>query len=188
MKGRCIIIAEELQKQAVEQLHSNHIGIENKASSTWIDLLDESKCLHWNRCKKCSTCLDFQQMAKKERIIHHKITYKPWEVNGAEKFPLYNMPCLCFVDNHCNFPVIKKTESMLSDSLILTCKVIFFRVWVVRENNIRHRWKFSFREIKRILQKPEYRGSRIIFTSPPKQWTIGSLHQIHIMETKEMIL
>ena len=30
MKGRCIITPEELQRQALEQLHSNHMGIENK--------------------------------------------------------------------------------------------------------------------------------------------------------------
>ena len=28
MKGRCIIVPEELQKQALEQLHSNHMGID----------------------------------------------------------------------------------------------------------------------------------------------------------------
>ena len=44
IKGRDIIIPEELQKQALEKLHSNQRGIwKNKATGTWIYLLNKDK-------------------------------------------------------------------------------------------------------------------------------------------------
>ena len=44
---------------------------------------------------------------------------------GADMFTLNNKCYLCIVDYHSKFPVIKKTENLSADSLILMCKVIF---------------------------------------------------------------
>ena len=35
-----------------------------------------------------STCLDFQQTQPKEKLIHHNIPGKPWEVIGVDMFTL----------------------------------------------------------------------------------------------------
>ena len=40
-------------------------------------------------------------------------------------FTLDNKQYLCIVDYNSKFPVVKKTEDLSADSLILTCKIIF---------------------------------------------------------------
>ena len=56
---------------------------------------------------------------------YHDISVKPWDVIGEDMFTLNNKHYLCMVDYHSKFPIIKKTEDLSADSLILMCKVIF---------------------------------------------------------------
>ena len=51
-----------------------------------------------------STCLDFQQTKLNEKLIHHEIPGKPWEVVGVNMFSLHNRNYLCIVDYHSKFP------------------------------------------------------------------------------------
>ena len=76
--------------------------------------------------KNCSTHLHFQQTQSKEKIIHHEIAVKSWEIVGADIFTLQNRNYLHIVDYHSKFPVIKPVEDLSADSLILTCKIVFF--------------------------------------------------------------
>ena len=87
----------------------------------WINIHDDIE----KQIKYCSLCLTFQQPQPKEKIIHHDIPAKPWEIVGADMFMLHNKNYLCIVYYHSRFPVIKKTEDLSADSLILTCKIIF---------------------------------------------------------------
>ena len=48
--------------------------------------------------KQCAMCLEFQQTQPKEKIIHHDIPLRPWEVAGADIFHFNNMNYLCVVD------------------------------------------------------------------------------------------
>ena len=75
--------------------------------------------------KNCPACLEFWQTWSKEQIIHHEIPGKSLEVVGADMFTLHNKNYLCILNYHSTFPVIKKTEDLLADSLILACKIIF---------------------------------------------------------------
>ena len=50
---------------------------------------------------------------------------EPWEgVQAADMFTLHNKNYLCIVYYRRKFPVIKKTEDLLADSLIPACKII----------------------------------------------------------------
>ena len=129
--------------------------------------------------KNCFTCLDFQQTQLKEKVIHHDIPGKPWEVMGADMFTLNNKNYLWIVDYHSKFPIVKKAEGMSTDSLILACKVIFFTIWIAKENNVRCGWQLYFRYIHAALQKYEHRASYIIPVPSPKQWTGRGMHNIH---------
>ena len=71
------------------------------------------------------TYLNFQQTQPKEKLINHDITGKSWEVIGVDMFTLNNKDYLCIVDYHSKFPIVKKAEDMLANSLILACIVIF---------------------------------------------------------------
>ena len=70
--------------------------------------------------------LIFSKWSQKEKIIHHEIPGKTWEVFGMDIFTLHNKNYLCIVDYHSKFHVIKQTEYLSTDSLILTCKNHFF--------------------------------------------------------------
>ena len=78
-----------------------------------------------NHNENFSTCLIYQQIQPREKIIHHKIQAKQWEIVGAVMFTLHNKKYLCMVDYHSKFPVIKKAEDLPADSLIMTCKSFF---------------------------------------------------------------
>ena len=69
--------------------------------------------------------LMFQQTQAKEKMIHHDIPVRPWDITGTDMFTLKNKHYLCIVDYHSKFPIIKKAENLSADSLLLTCKVIF---------------------------------------------------------------
>ena len=126
MKGRCILIPTRLKQQVVDQLHTNHMGIEkNKLlackSVYWADINADIE----KRIKNCATCLEFHQMQPKEKIIHHDIPLRPWEVLGTDVFHFNNRNYLCIVDYHRKFPVVKRFKGLSTENLITTVKVIF---------------------------------------------------------------
>ena len=75
--------------------------------------------------KNCTTCLEFQQMQPKEKIVHHDIPLRPWKVLGTDVFHFINKNYLCIVDYHSKFPVIKRLKGLSTENLIATAKVIF---------------------------------------------------------------
>ena len=83
--------------------------------------------------KNCITHLIFQQIQPKEKLIHHDIKVRPWEMIGADMLTLNNKQYLYIVDYHRKFPTIKKTEDLSADSQILTCKIIFAEYWIPKK-------------------------------------------------------
>ena len=62
-------------------------------------------------------------MQPKEKIIHHDIPLRPWEVIGTDVFHFNNKNYLCIVDYNSKFPVIKRLEGLLAENLINTVKL-----------------------------------------------------------------
>ena len=119
MKGGHIIIPEILKTQVLVQLHVNHMGIEKSKllaheSIYWVNINDDIE----NFIKNCTTCLTFQQTQPRDKMIHHDILKRLWDVIGADMFTLNNKQYLCIVDYHSKLPIIKKTEDLSADSLI----------------------------------------------------------------------
>ena len=113
LKGRHIIIPTSLKQQVLDQLHSNHMGIEKTKllvckSVYWSDINADIK----KYIKSCATCLEFQQMQPKEKIIHHDISLRLWEVLGADIFHFNNKNYLCIVDFHNKFPAVRRLEGL----------------------------------------------------------------------------
>ena len=79
LKDRHIIIPTSLKQQVLDQLHTNHMGIEKTKLLT-------CKSVYWSNInadikkyiKSHATCLEFQQMQPKKKIIHHDIPLRPW--------------------------------------------------------------------------------------------------------------
>ena len=115
LKVRCIIIPNSLRQQVLNQLHINHMGIEKTK-------LLMHKCVYWHSInadiekyiKQCATCLEFQQMQPKEKIIHHEIPLRPWEAVGADTFHFNNINYLCVVDYNSKFPILRKLQGLLA--------------------------------------------------------------------------
>ena len=126
LKGRCIVIPNNLKQQVLDQLHTNHTGIEKTKllacrSVYWSSINADIK----NYIKHCAICLEFHQTQPKEKIIHHDISFRPWEVVGTNVFHFNNKNYLCTVDYHSKFPVIKRLEGFSAESLVNTVKIIF---------------------------------------------------------------
>ena len=74
LNGKCIIIPNSLKEQVLNQLHTNHMGMEKTK-------LLAHKCVYWPNInadikkyiKQSVICLQFQQTQPQERIIHHDI-------------------------------------------------------------------------------------------------------------------
>ena len=64
-------------------------------------------------------------MQPEEKIIHHDIPLRPWDVVGMDVFHFNNKNYLCIIDYNSKFPVIKKLEGLSAESLINTTKIIF---------------------------------------------------------------
>ena len=127
MKGRHISIPKVLQPQALDELHINHMGIEKKTK------LLAHEFIYWakinsnidNYIKNCTTCLIFKQTQPKEKIIHHDIPIRPWDMVGVDIFNINNNNYFCIIDYHSKFSIIKKTADLSVDSLILAGKLFF---------------------------------------------------------------
>ena len=77
-------------------------------------------------------------MQPKEKIVHHNIPLRPWEVLGANVFHFNNKNYLCIVAYHSKFPVIKRIEGLSMESLVTTVKIIFAEYGIPQKNNVRH--------------------------------------------------
>ena len=105
-------------------------------------------------------------MQPKKKIIHYEVPGKPWEIVGADLFSLHNKSYLCILDYHSKFHVIKHIDDLSADSLILACKIMFFRILLIK--------KYCQMQVVTLLQintkdstKPEYRASSIIIGPSP---------------------
>ena len=119
LKGRHIVLPDSLKQQVLTQLHTSHMGIEKTKllacdSVFWSNINTDIKAY----IKHYATCLEFQRMQPKEKITHHDIPLRPWEVVGADVFHFKNKHYLCIVDYNSKFPVIKRLEVLSADNLI----------------------------------------------------------------------
>ena len=78
IKGRCIIMPQDLKQQVLDQLHLNHMGIKKTKLLTcksvyWVNINNNID----NHVKNCNMSLEFQQTQPKEKLIHHDILLRP---------------------------------------------------------------------------------------------------------------
>ena len=126
LKGRCIIMPNSLREQVLNQLHTNHMGIEKTK-------LLAQECVYWpsinadikKYIKQCPMSLKFQQMQPREQILLHNIPLQPREVVGADIFHFNNKNCLCIIDYNSKFPIIKRLKGLSAKNLTNAVKIIF---------------------------------------------------------------
>ena len=64
-------------------------------------------------------------MQPKEKIIHHEVPLRPWEVVGADIFHFNNINYLCVVDYNSKFPIIWKLQGLSAEHPINAVSAIF---------------------------------------------------------------
>ena len=133
IKGRPIVIHEALQQKVIKQLHINHMGIKTHPlghkTVYWIDMNVDIE----NHIKNCSPCINSQKTQPKEKVIHHDIPGKPWEIIGTDMFTLNNknLPFHCRLSQQISN--CEKAEDTSANSLILACKAIFQNMYCQRK-------------------------------------------------------
>ena len=64
-------------------------------------------------------------MQPKEKIIHHDVPLRPWEVVRADVFHFNNVNYLCVVDYNNKFPIVRRLQGLLAEQLINAVTAIF---------------------------------------------------------------
>ena len=157
MKSRWIIIPMALKQQMLDQLHTNHMGIEKMKllackSIYWVNINTDIE----KHIKNCNMCLEFQQVQPKEKTVHHDIPIRPWEVLGAGIFHFNNENYLCIADYHSKFLVVKRIEGLSTENLIATTAVIFAEYGIPCKVMSDAGTTFHFRQIQKVLQQPQH--------------------------------
>ena len=99
------------------------------------------KCVYWysinadieKYIKKCATCLEFQQMQPKEKIIHHDVPLRPWEVAGADVFHFNKINHLCVVDYNSKYPIVRRLQGLLAEHLINAVTAVFAKYGILQK-------------------------------------------------------
>ena len=108
MKGTQLIIPFSLQKNILDQLHSNHMGMEKRwllarESVYWINMNADVQHV----VKLCVKCLKYQWTQPQEKALHYEIPHSPWVVVNADVIMINGKTLLPIVDYHSKFPIVK---------------------------------------------------------------------------------
>ena len=74
---------------------------------------------------QCGICLEYKQMETQQKALRYEIPSRPLEVIDIDVFMINNKTLFCIVDYHSEFPVVRKGNSLSSDDLVQTRKLIF---------------------------------------------------------------
>ena len=126
LKGRQIMIPKVLQKQVLNQLHDNHMGIErNKTTSTWIHIWGRHKWWYKIPIKTLFSMSWISANAADGKINQCEVPGRPKKVVATDMFSPFNKNYPCIVHHHSKFPIIKMMEGLSVANLVLACKVVF---------------------------------------------------------------
>ena len=123
-----------------------------------------------NTTKICSRCLTVKQMQFKERIIQHQILGKPWKVVSACRFSLYNKHYLRIVDYYSKFPIVKRAEGLLADSIIPASTVNFAVYQLPRRIVSEAGSIFVSKKFKGFCRNLSIETNSMTIITPSRQW------------------
>ena len=126
LKGTRILVPKSLHADVLQQLHYAHQGAEKcklraKGSVFWANINQDIG----EMVKCCAPCQHNQSMNVKEPLMPHDIPQKPWHTLGSDLFFWNNSPYLLVSDYYSKFPLVRKLNSIRSDTTIAHLKSIF---------------------------------------------------------------
>ena len=132
----------------------------------------------YTKCNKhCSTCLEFQQMQPKYKMVQYKLPGKPWKIIKVDLFNLNNRNFLSIVDYFRKFPIIMCAEKLSADSLIVCCKVVFAEYGLPKNIMSGMGTNLILKKSQNFLWKAEHEIGSVVIISAPKQCPSQSMHK-----------
>jgi len=118
LKGKQVVIPEDLRTDIMSQLHSGHQGIEKTrllARSTvyWPNINKDIETL----TKMCDTCQEHQHRNRKEPLIPHEVPSGPWITIGTDLFEIQNKQYLLIADYFTKFPIVIELKCTTSHTI-----------------------------------------------------------------------
>ena len=102
-----------LEKQTLDQLHSNHLWIEK----TWLharELVYYMNADIEHMVKQCFICLAYWQIQPQEKALHYEMPSRHFIVVGVDVFMSNIKTLLHIIDYHSKFPNSKESKELLS--------------------------------------------------------------------------
>ena len=126
LKGTRIMIPKSLIKDALEQIHFAHQGIEKcklraKTAVFWHGINQDIEA----EVKHCAKCQANKPAQSKEPLLPHDVPPRAWHTLGSDIFYKNNSSYLLVVDYYSKFPVIKKLSSTTANAVVNQFKAIF---------------------------------------------------------------
>ena len=127
-KGDRVIIPKSLRSEMKEAIHFAHVGIEGC-------LRRARECIYWpgmtgelkSYIQMCETCNKYHDGQKKETLMSHEVSDRPWEKIGVDLMEVNNKHFLVTVDYFSNFWEVDELSSTKASSVIRRLKSHFAR-------------------------------------------------------------
>ena len=166
MKGRRIIIPQQMQNTILTKLHAGHQGSEKtklraRTAVYWRGMNNDVDSV----CRACNTCQEMQNSQPKEPLIQKEVPPGPWHTVGTDLFYLDGSEFLLIADYYSKYqfvPEVPKGQST-SKAIVEITKQIFSEQGIpkiVRSDNGPHYEGQAYKDFAK-----EY-GFRHITSSP----------------------
>ena len=99
----------------------NSVGYTSKSSVFWANINADID----DMVKRCTPCQHNQNMNSKEPLMPHDVPPKPWYTLGADLFFWNNDSYLLVCDYFSKFPLVRRLNSIHSNTVIAHMKSIF---------------------------------------------------------------
>lgn len=123
-----IVVLVTLRKDMKRKLHASHLGAESclrgaRETIFWPNMYAELK----EMIATCETCRKYETSHKKESLIPHEVSSRPWEQEGVDLFELNIKEYMITVDYYINFWESDRLTSTTSSAVVLKLKNHFAR-------------------------------------------------------------
>ena len=128
LRGDRVVIPSTLRKEAIQDLHTAHQGIEStlrrtRGSIYWPNMNNEVK----DYISRCEICLTYAPRQQKEPLLCHEVPDCPWTKVATDLFQLENKDYLVTIDYFSDFFEVDCLYSTTSETVIKKLKGHFAR-------------------------------------------------------------
>ena len=123
-----IIIPSELRKDILERIHSGHLGMDKckrraRDSVFWPGLTNQIE----QRVRKCESCIKFAPSKKKEAMLSHTVSTRPWQKIASDILRFAGKDYIILVDYYSLWPEVFLLNRANTTSVIEAFKDSFAR-------------------------------------------------------------